>query len=176
MFPPVHLGVGYLAYATLLRIRESGTPGDAATLAVVAGAALPDLIDQPLYAVLDLPSTRTLGHSLLVAVPVCLVVLFAVRRSSLPDAVGEGFAVGYLSHPLADALWPLLLGMDDELGFLLWPIRPSPDYEGEKLLVVVGDVPVTTLWLELPVLAAAVALWWRHGTPGADPVRQRLGR
>lgn len=176
MFPPAHPGVAYLVYAAVLRLRDTDPPGDAATIALVVGALGPDLVDQPLYLVFDLPSTRTLAHSLLVAVPVSLAVLIAVRRSSLSNDVGEGFAVGYLSHPFADALWPLLLGKHDELGFLLWPILPSPDYEGEKFLVVVDDVPVTTLWPELTLLAGALAVWWRHGRPGTGPVRKRFGR
>lgn len=42
-----------------------------------------------------------------------------------------------------------------------------PDYEGTKPLVEVGGTTVTTLWVELVLLAFAIALWWRDGRPGS---------
>lgn len=171
MFPLVHPGIAYLAYAVVRRLTGTDPPADLPTTALVVGALLPDLVDQPLYYAVDLPSTRTVGHSLLVAVPVCVAVVAAVRRSVLPNAVGIGFGVGYLSHSVADALWPLLLGLYEELGYLLWPVIHSPPYVGQKPLGTVGDVTVTTLWIELPILAVALVLWWRHGRPG---LRHRL--
>lgn len=167
MFPPVHAGVGYLCYRgyTAATGRQ---PDSAGTLAVVFGSLLADLVDQPLYHLLDLPSTRTLAHSLLVVLPVVLVVLLAVRHSTLPPAVGVGFAIGYLAHPPADALWPLLLGNHEELGFLLWPLTHSPAYVGQKDLFVLGEVSVTTLWVELPILLLALFVWWRDDRPGLD--------
>jgi hypothetical protein len=173
MFPPVHLALGYLVYSGLRRsVGERPAPGPA--LAAVGGGAVPDLVDQPLYYALGLSSTRTLGHSLLVAVPIGLAAVLVARRLSVPDAVGAGFAVGYLAHPPADALWPLALGLERELGFLLWPVTHSPEYVGRKPLFVVGDLTVTTLWFELPLLALGVVAWWRDGAPGVSAVRERL--
>lgn len=167
MFPPVHPVLAYLVYSGGRRVLDRGPPSAAATVAVVVGGTLPDLIDQPLYHLLfDLPSTRTLGHSLLFVVPACLAVLLAVRRSPLPDEVGPAFAVGLLSHAAADAVWPLLLGLSDELGFLLWPLTHSPAYVARKPLVAVGGTTVTTLWVELPLLALGLLAWWRDGCPG----------
>lgn len=174
MFPLVHPGVAYLIYSGLVRATGGRHPGDVATLALVIGALLPDLVDQPLYHLLDLPTTRTLAHSLLVAIPLCLLVWLVVRRTRLPDPTAAGFAVGYISHLAADALWPLLLGKHGELGFLLWPLTPSPPYVGQKPLTTIGDVTVTTLWIELPLLAAALVLWYHHGTPGLRPLREQL--
>lgn len=174
MFPPVHAGVAYLLYAAYTRVRDGDPPTGLPTLVLVFAAVLPDLIDQPLYYALDLPSTRTLAHSLLVAVPFSLVILAAIRRSKYPDAVGTAFAVGYLSHPVADAVWPLALGLYDELGFLLWPLTHSPAYEGQKALLAAGDVTVTTLWVELVLLAVALVVWGRDGAPGLEIVRRRL--
>ena len=171
MLPVVHPGVAYLVYAGVLRIRDRAPPGDLATLALLAGAVLPDVIDQPLFRLVDLPSTRTLGHSLLFLGPVCAIGFLAVRRSSLPDTVGTAFTVGVLSHPAADALWPLAFGLYRELGFLLWPVTESPPYEGVKTLVIVGDVTVTTVWIEIPLLVTALALWWRDGRPGLGLVQ-----
>lgn len=128
---------------------------------------LPDLIDQPLcHLLFDLPSTRTLGHSLLFTVPLCLAVLVVARRSSLPDAIGTGFSVGLVSHPLADAVRPLVLGKHAELGFLLWPVVDSPPYVGQKPLFSVGDVLVTTLWFVLPHGVIALVAWRHDGYPG----------
>lgn len=174
MYPPVHPGVAYLLYALLLRAGGDRRPDDLAVLALVVGSVVPDLIDQPLYHAFALPSTRTLAHSLLVAVPVCLLVIWLVSRFSLPDSVGYGFAIGYLSHVAADAFWPLVLGKGDELGFLLWPVTHSPAYVGQKPLAEVGGATVTTLWVELPLLAIAIVVWWRDGAPGVAPVLDRL--
>lgn len=176
MFPPVHPGVGYLLYAGLTRVHDAVPSGNGVVLAVVVGAAVPDLIDQPLYYLLALPSTRTLGHSLLSALPVSLLAIALVRRSDVPNGVGIGFAIGYLSHLPADALWPLLLGKFRELGFLLWPITLSPDYEGTKELFSIGAVTVTTLWVELSLLAVAFLVWRRDEMPGIEPVMRLLGK
>ena len=173
MFPPFHAGVAYLVYAAYTRTR-SQQPDGAAVIALVVGALLPDLVDQPLYYAFDLPSTRTVAHSLLVAVPVVVLAVLVVRRSSYPDSIGTGFAIGYLSHPPADAFWPLILGIEDELGFLLWPVVHSPEYVGQKPLFAVDGFTVTTLWFELPVLALVVILWWRDGFPGLALVREWL--
>lgn len=176
MFPAAHPGAAYLLYAAGRRSIGTGTPSHGATLWLVAGAVLPDLIDQSLYhyQLLGVPSTRTLGHSLLFVVPATVVVLVGARRSSLSNDVGTGFAVGLLSHPAIDAVFPFLLGRFDELGFLLWPLTHSPPYVGNKPLFGVGDVAVTTRWVDLFVLAMALALWWRDGRPGLEPLVARL--
>ena len=166
MFPPAHPGVAYLLYRGGGRLRGAGAPGDRATLALVAGAVLPDLLDQPLYHWLGFPTTRTVGHSLLLAVPVCLAAVAVVRRSALPDAVAGAFAFGYGAHLAADAVWRVALGRFAELGYLLWPLTTMPDYEGTVPLFAVGGATVTTTRVEVALLAAALALWWRDGRPG----------
>lgn len=166
MLPPVHLGVAYLVYAPLARWRTGGPPTGPATVALVGGAAIPDLVDQPLYYALGLSSTRTLGHSLLVAVPVSLLVAALLWRTANPTEAGLAFAVGYLAHPPADALWPLAFGAFEELGFLLWPVAHSPDYPSQRPLADLGGATVTTTWVELLLLAVALVVWWRDGAPG----------
>lgn len=167
MLPPVHPGVAYLLYSLLRRLADASAPTDRTTLALVVGATLPDLLDQPLYHLAGFPTTRTVGHSLLLAALVCLAVASVVRRSSLPATVWRAFAFGYGAHLAGDALWPLVLGSHDELGFLLWPVTHMPEYRGTKPLFEVGGTTVTTPWIELPLLALAVALWWRDraGSP-----------
>ncbi|PSP75646.1 hydrolase [Halobacteriales archaeon QS_1_68_20] len=166
MLPPVHLAVAYLLYAALACWRTGDPPGGRATLAAIVGGALPDLIDQPLFYALGLSSTRTLGHSLLVAVPVSVLALVLARRGWVSTGVAVAFAMGYLAHPAADALWPLVYGAGEELGFLLWPLLHSPDYPSQRPLLSVAGTTVTTTWAEIPLLVTVLVVWWRDGAPG----------
>jgi hypothetical protein len=80
---------------------------------LVAGAALPDLVDKPaaMLGLVDL--YQTAGHSLFL-----LVVGFAavfVRRAWTP------FWLGWASHLLLDAVHMLLNGRPMDLLFLAWP-------------------------------------------------------
>ncbi|TYT63029.1 metal-dependent hydrolase [Natrialba swarupiae] len=177
MQPVVHLAVGYLCYAGYVRWRGGTSPGEGPALAAVFGAALPDLIDKPIWFVGVVDVGRTIGHSLLFAVPL-VVLAWAVARSRGRELLGVAFAIGYLSHVATDVPWHVLSGDYHELGFLLWPITPMPEYTGTKPLGTVPglEVTVTTLWLEAVILVAGVGLWWRHGRPGLEPIRRRVGR
>ncbi|XVH33031.1 metal-dependent hydrolase [Haloferacaceae archaeon DSL9] len=111
------------------------------------------------------PSTRTLGHSLLfIAIVLLFTWIIAERRGRRPLAVA--FAVGLLSHPIADAVWPLCFADFHELSFLLWPLAPAPDYEPVKQITTLGAVSITTRWIEYGLLAAAIGQWVRDETPG----------
>lgn len=171
MLPIVHPGVAYLLYRAGTAVTGRGPPSAHATVALVMGAVVPDLVDQPLYYLGELPSTRALGHSLLVAIPVCLLLIGAASRGVLSRDSAAGFIIGYLSHPFADALWPFLLGPWSELGFLLWPLTASPPYDGQRLLLTVGAIPIHTIWIELAILAVALVVWWRDGRPGLSTDR-----
>ena len=173
MWPITHLAVGYLCYAALARTRGR-VPGDGATLAAVFGAALPDLVDKPLLWAGAVPSGRTLAHSVFAAFLFSAIAWWLASRYDREELV-IAFAVGYASHLAADVAWPLLVGAYDELGFLLWPITHSPPYEGQKSLGTLAGMEVTTFWFEVVILAAGIALWIRHGTPGIALVR-RWGR
>lgn len=170
MFPPVHPGVAYLVYAWYERAFRGGPPGRLETLVLVFAATVPDLVDQPLYHLGSAPTTRTVGHSVLVGAILSLVVVLAVRRWSLGDRVGRAFAAGYFLHLAADAVWPLLLWIPAELRYLGWPFVQQPPYEGTKSLVTIGDVGVTTLWVELVLFALAIVVWWRDGRPGVPRI------
>ena len=174
MHPVVHPAVAYVLYRLGRGSVRAGPPGPNVTLALVLGAIIPDVIDQPMYHVFAFPTTRTIAHSLLVAVPVCLLVWIAVRRRGVRDEIALGFAVGYLSHLAADALWPLVLGEYDELGFLLWPITEMPPYEGVKPLVTIDSLTITTLWVEVGLLVIGVLVWSRDGWPGMEVASQAL--
>lgn len=166
MFPLVHPGVSYLVYSGYVRFVDHGPPGGLATLVLLLGSTAPDLVDQSLYYLGGAPTTRTVGHSVLVGVVLSDLVVLAVGRSSIDDRVGRAFVFGYFVHLLADAVWPLILWIPAELRYLGWPVVQQPPYEGTKALVVVGDVVVTTLWVEFALLGVAVVVWWRDGRPG----------
>ncbi|WP_306057667.1 metal-dependent hydrolase [Natronococcus wangiae] len=171
MQPIVHLAVGYLCYAGYARWERGEPPAAAPAEAAIVGAALPDLLDKPLWLSGVLDVGRTIGHSLLFAIPV-IAAVWLVARARDRRALGVAFAVGYLSHLATDVPWHLLSGDLDELGFLLWPLTPMPEYTGTKPLGTVVGLEVTTLWLEAVVLVAGVALWWSDGRPGFEPTRR----
>ncbi|MDG5820372.1 metal-dependent hydrolase [Natronococcus sp. A-GB7] len=177
MQPVVHLVVGYLCYAAYTRLSRGEAPAEAPALAAIAGAALPDVLDQSLYHAGLTPVGRTVGHSLLFAIPVIAAVWLLTRRRDR-RILGVAFAIGYGSHTATDIPWHVLAGDYHELGFLLWPITHMPEYSGVKPL---GTVPglgleATTLWLEAVIFVAGIALWRADGYPGTAPIRRALGR
>lgn len=175
MLPPVHLAVAYLCYAVYSRWRYGRAPADLPALVAILAAAIPDLLDRPLYWLGIVPVGRTVGHSLLLAVPLVALVWIVSQRRERP-VLGVAFAVGYFSHIATDIPWHLLSGEYHELGFLLWPVTHMPEYTGTTALGTIGPVTVTTLWLEAVVLVCGVALWIADGTPGIEPIAARLRR
>ncbi len=173
MQPVVHLVVGYICYAAFTRWRNGRAPTETGALAAVVGAALADLIDKPLTATGVVPVGRTIGHSLLFAVPLIALVWVLAKRFDR-NVLGVAFAIGYLSHIATDIPWHLVSGDYHELGFLLWPITDMPPYTGVKPLGTVAGVEVTTLWLEGIIFVFGIALWWYDERPGLEPIRRRL--
>ncbi|WP_372912562.1 metal-dependent hydrolase [Salinigranum sp.] len=182
MWPWGHLAVGYLSYTVAVRLFR-GRRERAALLALVVGTQFPDVVDKPLAWVGFLPYGRSLAHSLLVLVPLCLVVVVVARRRTR-TRTGTAFALGALTHTLTDA-WHGIVTLDPgRLSFLLWPYLPSPDDGGVGtpgghadrlasevdtshagaggLVDVVQSEPVGQLLL----LAVAVVVWIAEGTPG----------
>lgn len=166
MLPPVHPGVAYLLYALYTRAVGNEPPTGLVMLTLIIGAVLPDLVDLPLYYLGGASSTRTVGHSAFVGIGLSALVGIISRRSTSNNYVGVAFAVGYFSHLLADAVWPLVLRIPEELRYLGWPLTQQPVYDGIKPLVIIGGTTVTTVWVELALLLAAIVLWWRDGQPG----------
>ncbi len=171
MQPVVHLAVGYLCYAAYVRLRGRDQPGDVAVLVAVFAAVLPDLIDQPLAIAGVTDVGRTMGHSLLFAIPLVFLVWFVTHRREHPT-LGVAFAIGYASHIAADIPWHVIAGDYHELGFLLWPVTDMPSYSGVKYLGTVSGFEVTTLWLEAVIFVGGIALWWADGRPGFGAFRQ----
>lgn len=170
MFPLAHPGVAYLLYTGYTRLVDGEPPGGSATVALVIGAAVPDLVDLPLYYLGWAPSARTVAHSLLIGIGVSGLAVLVNRQSSIEAGHGAVFAAGYLSHLLADAIWPVILWIPDELRYLGWPFTQQPLYEGVKPLGTVAGLTVTTLWVELALLAVAIGLWWGDGRPGLQAI------
>lgn len=169
MQPIVHLVVGYLCYAGYTRVRYETRPRGEPTAVAVSAAALPDLIDQPLWLMGITPVGRTFAHSLIGGVLIVGVITLLTRQQGRPD-LGVAFAIGYVSHIVADIPWHVLAGDYHELGFLLWPVTEMPVYSGVKVIGTVGGIEVTTLWFEMVIFVLGVLVWWSDGYPGLDVV------
>jgi membrane-bound metal-dependent hydrolase YbcI (DUF457 family) len=177
MWPWGHLAVGYLLYRVFVRVRGGRAPGGPATLAVAFGTQFPDLIDKPLAWWLGvLPSGRTLAHSVLTALIVSALLYALARRRNATD-LAVAFAVGYLSHPLADAFLPLFQGHAEYVAYLLWPLLGLPFYRTEAtVLASVGSFDLTVYGLiQLGLALLAVVVWLLDGAPGLAELGRLFG-
>lgn len=178
MWPWGHVAVGYLLYSLGLRQRNQ-LPRSPEVFLLGFGTLFPDLVDKPLAWTLGvLESGRSLGHSVVVAA-VVIGVLYLVVAPRVGRAPVTAFAVGYLSHPLAD--FPYAEVAAGELEFttyLVWPLLSPPPYETEPSflahLVAYEFGPFEAV--QLGLFAAAVYLWSRDGTPGLGAVRKTARR
>lgn len=177
MWPWGHLAVGYLLYS-LGRHHRGGRPGPLEAALVALGTQLPDLVDKPLaWSLGVLPGGRTLGHSIIVAALVIGAISVIVRPRYGRRPV-TAFAVGYLSHLLADLPPELLAGEITRASYLLWPLLPPPPYELEPSFIAhlrayeLGSYEA----LQFLLFGVAVGVWYRDGAPGLAPVRERFTR
>lgn len=173
MWPWGHAALGYLLYAAYTRLRYDRPPDGSPTLLLLLGTQLPDLIDKPLaWTLAVLPSGRSLGHSLLVLVPLVLVVVVAVRDRG-PEWAGA-LAIGVLSHAVVDVLPALVRGELAYTTSLVWPLLPPPPYN-ERDRTILGHFlslePTPMVTFELVLALVALAVWWRQGRPGIDTIR-----
>lgn len=183
MWPWEHLASGYLVYS----LANRGTGGDRPTgmeaLALVVGTQFPDLVDKPLgWGTTLLPSGISLAHSLLCAVPVSAAAILLARRADA-GRVGWAFAAGYLAHLPGDIVYPMAVGGEPRLGFLLWPLVETTASTPASItghvwglvaqfLEILGTpVGQVYLVLELVLLGAAVLAWLGDGRP-LSPGRQ----
>lgn len=188
MWPWGHLAIGYLLYSPTYRVRTGRQPAAIPVVFLSIGTQFPDLVDKPLaYWFAFLPTGRSLAHSYLVAIPVCAFILLAARYFHHREA-GIAFAVGYLSHPVADGVTAIIRGQWSAITYMAWPVLPSPDYEATSfayhltdLLVALRELspgmllhPASNLFvLELWLTVLLIIVW---GSDGLPPLRQIVGR
>lgn len=173
MWPLGHAAVGYLLYSLSTRARFDGRPATLSTLVLLVGSQVPDLVDKPLawYGGV-LPTGRSLGHSLLVLLPICLGVYWLARRRRRAE-LGVAFGVGAISHPLVDSVPVLWSGT--EVGYLLYPVVPVAPYEeGAPSIaeLLAGSLGEPWFLLEFALAAAALLVWNRDGRPGLGTVER----
>lgn len=174
MWPWGHAAVGYLLYTVLTRYRDDRPPGSYPVLWVLFGTQFPDLIDKPLvwYAGV-LPTGRSLAHSLVVLVPLCLVLYVVLgRRDRAKEAVA--FAIGAFSHVIVDVLPSLVGGEYAYAAFLVWPLLPlveSPE-PGSFVEHLLGIEPTLYFLFQIGLVAIAGMVWWRDGRPGLELLRE----
>ncbi|WP_276272899.1 metal-dependent hydrolase [Haloarcula litorea] len=116
-----------------------------APLWLVAGAALPDLVDKPLASAGVVDVFHSVGHSgllLVVAVPLALT-----------GRAGLSAAVGWASHLVLDALHIVVNGRPDDALFLGWPLVGPAD----PLRIPPGDFFFYYLWT--PSFFLEVGFW-----------------
>jgi hypothetical protein len=185
MWPWEHLAVGYVVFSLWCRTTGRDRPLAADVVAVAVGSQFPDLVDKPLgWGTTLLPSGTSLAHSLLVAVPVAATVVALGRWVGRPTPA-IGFALSYLAHLPGDVVYPVLLGGDPKLGFLLWPIVPAEpmaptavfgragELVGEFVAALSTPAGYAFLVVEALLLGTAVLLWRADGHPGLELLGRR---
>lgn len=189
MWPWEHLAVGYVLVSLLWRLRGE-RPDLLAAFAVAFGTQFPDLVDKPLaWAFNVLDSGLAAGHSLLIAIPLC-TVLVAVAHYTGYTRAALAFAVGYLSHIPGDAVHPMLFGEPFRWKVFFWPISSGAGEGSVDFLarvvelftktssLALGPEGGTYIAFELLLLLTAFALWALDGAPGLPrpkPDQPRLG-
>lgn len=160
MLFPTHLVAAYLI----------GRRWELPTLPIVAGAALPDLIDKPLASVGVVDLYHTVGHSLVALAVLGAVVLLAERwfapRGGARTAIGHrhwlALWVGWVSHLALDALQMVVNGRPDDVRFLLWPfVHHVPAVQLPPLAFASYYVGTPTFFLEIGIWVAFLAVLWR---------------
>lgn len=176
MWPWGHLGVAYLLYTAYTHRRFDRAPLAVPALALAVGSQFPDLVDKPLAWTFGvLPGGRTLGHSLLFAA-LLIPAVYALGR--YVDRVREAtaFAIGHLSHLLADVPPSVLTGDRSGTAFLLWPLIDQP---AEEPVGGVFDAILTYYtmgayeWAQFGIFAVGAVVWYRDGAPGLAYVLNR---
>ncbi|WP_458205208.1 metal-dependent hydrolase [Haladaptatus sp. NG-SE-30] len=179
MWPWEHLAFGYLLYSLYCHLGTGQSPRSDAVVVLGIATQLPDLVDKPLaWSLAVLPSGHSLAHSLLSAFPLSVLALALAHRARRSD-IGVAFAIGYLSHLSGDVIYPLVVGKEPFLGFLLWPLVRVPadqssmgflarfqEYFGDYLVFLSDPAVTSYLALELGLLFTVFVLWLFDGMPG----------
>ena len=185
MWPWEHAAAGYLLYSVGKRLLGLDPPGEVATVSLAVGTLIPDLIDKPLsWGLAAFPSGYALGHSILVAIPIGVLIWVLGARTG--SRVTLPFVLGYWSHLVADVLDPLRYGDPPLVRRVLWPIVERESYDQDlglrrglyyfqefiETLAATPLVVVILLYGLLPL--GTIALWVADGHPGTGLVRRLL--
>jgi len=171
MWPWGHLAAGYLVYSVVVHLGYRRRPDSRGTVALAFGTQFPDLVDKPLAWSFGLiPNGRSLAHSLLTGVLV--VVLDLLFRRYDARSLAPAFGIGYLVHLFTDAIYPLMAGEYDRLGFLAWPLVPPVEYTTEPSFSahLQGLSLTSFLGLEFGLALLVFFLWIADGLPGLGVV------
>ncbi|WP_416840430.1 metal-dependent hydrolase [Haloferax sp. DFSO52] len=161
MFPLGHLAFAYLSVVFVQRVRNRPLPSGWVIVAALFGSQLPDLIDKPLVYFGVLASGRSLGHSLLVAIPVLAVVLRLGYRAGYGD-YAVALSVGVLSHYLGDSYRAFLAGDWYSTRYLLWPVFPAIDYPSDGVppwVRAINSVSNPNHRVQWVLVVIALAVW-----------------
>jgi hypothetical protein len=177
MWPWEHFAVGYIAYSLLCRARGRD-PNAGEVVALAVGTQFPDIVDKPLgWGTTLLPSGTSLAHSVFVAVPLSVAIVFLARRHER-RRLGVAFGIGYLLHLPADVLYGAMLRGEVVVAKVLWPLVTGAAMEptslvgrtfelaGETAAVATATGGYPLILFEICLLSAAMSLWWSDGLPG----------
>ena len=193
MLPPTHFALGYLFYSLHARGRSGEV--EYPVILIFAGSMFPDIIDKPLQLAGVIEWGRAMGHSLLFAIPITVLIgSLLYRRTGNIDSP-LAFGLGYLPQPFADGLnYPFqgTLATDfEELSFIVWPLEISGDAIVETISInqtvasIIAKKPTWTathlpggeelnMWLrilELCIVLSGIILWIFDGKPGMTKVQ-----
>ncbi|WP_222912809.1 metal-dependent hydrolase [Natrinema sp. SYSU A 869] len=179
MWPWGHLAVAYLVYTVYCHHRTSRSPRVLPVVVLAIGSQFPDLIDKPFAWSLEiLPGGRTLTHSVFVAALLLPVVYRVSLRLERP-ALGIAFAIGHVSHLVADIPPSAIVVRDlSATTFLFWPVLEPPAYETVDGILA-GFLRYSMGWYEwaqFGLVLIALVTWHHDGRPGLDYVRRGLER
>lgn len=176
MFPPGHAAFGYLLSSLIRRAYHRDVPTDGSIPWLLLGTQLPDLVDKPLAWWFNvLQAARSLGHSLLVAGPLVVLLALWLRRRGRGPA-GEALVVGFVSHLLGDA-GPAVSGGLERLSFLAWPLLPPLEYSTRPSLWPPTYLlePIISPSYDLVAVVFVGLLWIADGRPGLGYLRSLVG-
>lgn len=149
MMPWEHVIAGYIGFSLLVRLVYQSPPSPEETVIVVLASALPDVIDKPLAWQFEVfTSGYAIGHSVLIAVPVTIVVGVLTWRRTAPRH-GIAFAIGYLFHLFGDVFPSFIRSGSLHAERVLWPIRGGGDgYEAGFIGEAEENVTAYVNWVD----------------------------